>query len=160
MQYKDLNLNKLRDDNGLDFAHYTYLKDMCTCCYGPFDFPKRYWKDGGKPVKIKDKDGCHYEINGKIVDEDNIQYILFRNAENGAGNVKDTDEIRDVQSIGWQFPMEKMQKVCKDLQGQFGNEYVVLMPTDEFTCIMVYNINYKDLDGKIKETKYIDVRTL
>lgn len=143
MQYKDLNLNKLRDDNGLDFAHYTYLKDMCTCCYGPLDFPKRYWKNGEKSKT-----------------EEDIQYILFKNAENGIGNVKDTDEIRDVQSIAWQFPMEKMQQICKDLQEQFGDEYVVLMPTDEFTCIMVYNINYKDLDGKIKETKYIDVRTL
>lgn len=143
MQYKDLNLNKLCDDNGLDFAHYTYLKDMCTCCYGPLDFPKRYWRGREKPKT-----------------EESVQYILFQNAENGIGVVKDTDEIRDYQSVAWQFPMEKMQKVCKDLQEQFGSEYVVAMPTDEFTCIMICKVDYPGLEEKMKTQGYIDIRTI
>lgn len=158
MQYKDLNLNKLRDDNGLDFAHYTYLKDMCTCCYGPFDFPKRFWRNSEKPTKVKDANGFHYEINEKVLNENDIQYILFQNAENGIGNVKDTDEIRDYQSIAWQFPMEKMKRICQDLQEQFGDEYVVAMPTDEFTCIMICAVNYPGLEEKIKSQGYINIR--
>lgn len=34
MKYKELNLKKIREDNDLDFAHFTYQKGMCSCCYG------------------------------------------------------------------------------------------------------------------------------
>lgn len=143
MQYKDLNLNKLRDDNGLDFAHYTYLKDMCTCCYNPLDFPKKYWRNGEKT---------------KTIDE--AQYILFQNADNGSGYVQNTDEIRDIQYVYWQFPMEKMEMVCKDLQQQFGDEYVVAMPQDNSTSIMICKSNYPLLEEKIKSKCLIDIRTV
>lgn len=33
MQYGDLNLKKIRDDNEFDFAHFTYQRGMCSCCY-------------------------------------------------------------------------------------------------------------------------------
>lgn len=143
MQYKDLNLNKLRDDNGLDFAHYTYLKDMCTCCYGPLDFPKRYWSNGEKVKTI-----------------DDAQYIIFQNADNGCGHVKNTDEIRNVQYVYWQFPMEKMKKICKDLQQQFGDEYVVAMPQDESTSIMICKANHQLLEERMKNACRIDIRTV
>lgn len=60
--YKSLNLKKVRDDNGLDFAHFTYLKNQCSCCYGPADLPARYWAGGKRPEKVTD----------------NTQYILFK----------------------------------------------------------------------------------
>ena len=37
MKYQELNLKKIREDNGLDFAHFTYLRNMCSCCSTPLD---------------------------------------------------------------------------------------------------------------------------
>lgn len=141
MQYKDLNLKKIRDDNGLDFAHFTYQKGMCSCCYGPRDLPKRYWR--GNTIPDDDYD---------------YTYLLFKNADNGSGHVKRTDEIEDYTCISWDFPMEKLEKICKDLQAQLGEEYVVLMPTDELTCISIFKANYPYLEDKIKSRDYIDIR--
>lgn len=144
MQYKDLNLKKIRDDNGLDFAHFTYQRGMCSCCYGPKDLPKRYWKGNTIPAD----------------DYDDYTYLLFKNADNGSGHVKRTDEIEDYTCIGWDFPMEKLEKVCKDLQAQLGEEYVVLMPTDKLTCILIFKANYPYLEDKIGDRKMIDVRRI
>lgn len=141
MQYKDLNLRKLRDDNGLDFAHFTYQRGMCSCCYGPRDLPKRYWKGGIVPG-----DGCEYT------------YLLFKNADNGSGHVKRTDEIANNTCIEWDFPMEKLENICKDLQAQLGNEYVVLMPTRISTCIMIFKASYRYLENEIKCNCMIDIR--
>jgi hypothetical protein len=154
MQYGDLNLKKIRDDNGLDFAHFTYQRGMCSCCYGPLDLPKRYWRGGKKPVEVEG----HYELDGQKVDTDNIQYILFKNADNGSGHVKRTDEIDNYTCIGWDFPMEKLEKICKDLQEQLGDKYVVLMPTDIYTCIQIFRYDFPYLADKIKERDYIDIR--
>lgn len=141
MQYGDLNLKKIRDDNGLDFAHFTYQKGMCSCCYGPRDLPKRYWR-------------------GNIIPDDDYDYtyLLFKNADNGSGHVKKTDEIDDYTCIEWGFPMEKMEKVCKDLQEQLGDEYVVLMPTDTYTCIQIFRYDYPYLADYIMKCNYIDIR--
>jgi hypothetical protein len=38
--------------------------------------------------------------------------------------------------------MEKLEKVCKDLQEQIGDKYVVLMPTDTYTCIQIFRYDY------------------
>ena len=141
MQYGDLNLKKIRDDNGLDFAHFTYQKGMCSCCYGPRDLPKRYWR-------------------GSVIPDDDYDYtyLLFKNADNGSGHVKRTDEIDDYTCIGWRFPMEKMEKVCKDLQEQLGDKYVVLMPTDTYTCIQIFRYDYPYLVDQIMKRNYIDIR--
>ena len=48
MKYGELNLKKIREDNDLDFAHFTYQRGMCSCCYGPWDLPARYWRGGKK----------------------------------------------------------------------------------------------------------------
>lgn len=141
MQYGDLNLKKIRDDNGIDFAHFTYQRGMCSCCYGPKDLPKRYWR-------------------GNIIPNDDYDYtyLLFKNADNGSGHVKRTDEIKNHTCIEWYFPMEKLEKICKDLQEQLGDEYVVLMPTDTLTCIGIYKADFPYLADTLKERDYIDIR--
>lgn len=141
MQYGDLNLKKIRDDNGLDFAHFTYQRGMCSCCYGPRDLPKRYWRGNVIP-----DDDCDYT------------YLLFKNADNGSGHVKRTDEIDNYTCIEWGFPMEKMERVCKDLQEQLGDKYVVLMPTDTYTCIQIFRYDYPYLADQIMKRNYIDIR--
>lgn len=141
MQYKDLNLKKIRDDNDLDFAHFTYQRGMCSCCYGPRDLPKRYWRGG-------------------VIPEDSYDctYLLFKNADNGSGHVKSTDEIKDYTCIGWKFPMAKLEKVCKDLQAQLGDGYAVMMPTDEYTCIIILTADSYYLTDKIENLNMIDIR--
>lgn len=122
MKYKDFDLKKIRTEMDLDFAHFTYSKGMCSCCYGPKDLPKRYWKNG---IVLND------------VDYDSIEYLLFKNADNGSGTVKRDDELKKRQNIEWNFPMEKLDGVCKMLQEQVGDEYEVVKPEDEYTCIII-----------------------
>ena len=134
MKYKDLNLKKIREDNGLDFAHFTYQKGMCSCCYGPKDLPKRYWR------------------GGVIPEHDNYTYLLFKNADNGSGIVKRDDEIcgNTYDCIAWDFPIEKLDNVCKDLQTQVGDEYVVLKPKDNMSCILICKKGTKYVEGHLK----------
>lgn len=127
MKYKDLNLKKLREENGLDFAHFTYLPGQCSCCYGPLALPARYWHRGIKPATME-----------------NVQYLLFKNADNGSGSVHRNDDLDDVEYIEWGFPLEKLDKVCEDLQTQLGKEYVVLVPKDITRCISVVRIDRED----------------
>lgn len=141
MQYKDLNLKKIRDDNGLDFAHFTYQRGMCSCCYGPRDLPKRYWRGNSIPA-----------------DDYDYTYLLFNNADNGSGHVKGTDEIADYTCVGWDFPMEKLEKVCKDLQAQLGDEYVVMMPTSEYKCIVILTAGSRYYEERMKDLNMIDIR--
>ena len=136
MKYKDLNLKKIREDNDLDFAHFTYQKGMCSCCYGPKDLPKIYWRGGVIPS------GNDYT------------YILFKNANNGGGEVKKEDRIKDYQCVAWRFPVEKLEKVCKDLQSQVGDEYVVLMPTDTRYCILICGIESVHLERELASGNY------
>lgn len=141
MQYQDLNLKKIRDDNGLDFAHFTYQRGMCSCCYGPRDLPKRYWRGNRIPA-----------------DDYEYTYLLFKNADNGSGHVKRTDEIDNCTCIEWNLPTEKLEKICKDLQEQLGNGYVVLMPTNTYMCICIYKCNYPCLANELESGNYIDIR--
>ena len=136
MKYKDLNLKKIREDNDLDFAHFTYKDGMCICCYGPKDLSKRYWK------------------NGVIPDGNDYTYILFKNANNGGGKVKRNDDIKDYQCVSWSFPIEKLDKVCKDLQEQLGDEYVVLKPQDEMWCIIVCKAGSHYIEKEIHNHGY------
>ena len=139
MKYKELNLAKLRDENGLDFAHFTYKPGMCSCCYGPKDLPKSYWK-------------------GKVIPEHNdYTYLLFKNADNGSGHVKREDEIEDYTCIEWSFPIDKLDKICRDLKEQLGDEYFVLKPKDELTCIRIATKDSRDFDFE-REEGYIAER--
>ena len=143
MKYKDLNLKKIREDNDLDFAHFTYQKGMCSCCYGPWDLPKRYWRDG--KVQARDKD---------------VQYILFKNADNGSGVVKRNDKLccHSYECIAWEFPIEKLENVCKDLQKQVGDEYVVLKPKDSMGCILICEAGSKVIERETKDGYYTTVQ--
>lgn len=157
MQYGDLNLKKIRDDNGLDFAHFTYQRNMCSCCYGPLDLPKRYWRGGKKPVEVEVDGKWHYEVDGKEIDTDDVQYILFKNANNGSGYVKAKDTIKGYQCIEWSFPMEKMKKICSDLQEQVGDEYAVMVPPNEMSCIIIFNKNNIDSIERHRKDGYKNI---
>lgn len=131
MQYKDLDLKAIREECDLDFAHYTYGKGQCSCCYGPKDMPSRYWK------------------NRYIKENGPDDYILFKNADNGSGSVKRDDYIaqRGYICIGWKLSPKKLNKVLKMLREQVGREFVVHKPKNELTCITL------TLRDKMKEAK-------
>lgn len=141
MQYKDLNLKKIRDDNGLDFAHFTYQPGMCSCCYGPKDLPKRYWR--GNVIPEKSYDDC--------------TYLLFKNADNGSGHVKRADVIQHYTCIEWKFPIEKLRKICNDLQNQLPNYYAVMMPPNKSHCILILKDRSENMK-QYKELGYVDMR--
>ena len=158
MQYKDLNLKKIRDENGLDFAHFTYQRGMCSCCYGPLDLPGRYWRGGKRPVHVEVDGYSGYELDGKKVHTNDIQYLLFKNANNGGGIVKGADEIKDYQCIEWGFPMEKLNKICRDLQEQVGDDYVVMVPPSKMNCIIVFSKSNTDSIERHKAKGYTYIK--
>lgn len=133
MTYKELNLKKLREDNDLDFAHYTYRRGMCSCCYGPTDLAARYWRDGVKPDTMPNR----------------CQYILFKNADNGSGHVTANDticikrekrypyETKYSVCISWDFPEEKLDGVLRSLREQLDKDYLVLRPVSKDWCIKI-----------------------
>ena len=124
MKYKDLNLKKVRDDNGLDFAHFTYQPGMCSCCYGPKDLPARYWK------------------NHKVAqDGEEYTYILYKNANNGSGPVKRNEECKPYECVSWRFPEEKLERVCRSLQEMYGPEWGVFVPHSHTHCIIITKKN-------------------
>ena len=120
MTYGELDLKKLREECDLDFAHFTYKKGQCTCCYGPRDLPKLYWREG--------------IIKGE---GEETHYILFKNSDFGSGTVTKKDVIKPHTCIAWKMPHEKLEKVCKELKSQLGSEYVVVMPKDKYMCIII-----------------------
>lgn len=117
--YGDLNLKALQIEAGIDFAHFTYKNGMCSCCYGPQDLPKRYWKDG------------------EVIEDGDFSYILFKNANNGSGTVTKTDRIEDFTYIEHSLSDSQMEKVINLLQEQLGEEYIVNKPKSEFECIEI-----------------------
>jgi hypothetical protein len=123
MQYKDLNLKKIQVLADLDFAHYTFGKNQCSCCYGPKDMPARYWKNG----KISDKSN------------ENLDYILFKNAYNGSGAVTANNYLAEKANIYimWNLSQKKLNKVVRLLREQVGREFIVQKPEDDFTCIVL-----------------------
>jgi hypothetical protein len=143
MKYKELNLKKIREDNDLDFAHFTYKKGMCSCCYGPWDLPKRYWRDGKVQAQSED-----------------VQYILFKNADNGSGVVKRDDELccHSYECIAWHFPIEKLENVCRDLQKQVGDEYMVFKPKTNMCCIIICKNGTRFVDRFIQDDDYTTIQ--
>ena len=128
-RYKDLDLIKIREACGLDFARHTYSKGQCSCCYGPLDMPiRKYWAKGKSPLDR--------HLTPK--DMDNIPYILFKNAENGSGTVRLMDYVEDYTCIEYNaLSDEQMDKVCRMLQEQLGDEYIVQKPKDIYHCIII-----------------------
>lgn len=151
--YGELNLKYIRDMAGLDFAHYSYQKGQCSCCYGPLDMSDKYWAKGRKPKKVdyqKLENGgatWHWDRDPK-----DVQYILFKNASNNTGWVTKNDTIclnpkhhklmyayrnKYEVMIEWSFPEEKMDMVLKMLKEQLDDDYVVLRPADKRYCIRI-----------------------
>ena len=126
-QYKALNLKEIRETAKIDFAHFTYQKGQCSCCYGPLELPARYWT-GGKTTK-------EYFENNK---NEEYSYILFKNADNGSGTVTKEDTITNRTYISYRnLTDEQMTIVVEMLQSQLGDGYKVIKPEDEFTCIEI-----------------------
>lgn len=140
IKYGDLNLAEIRDKVGLDFAHYTFKKGQCSCCYGPKDLPSRYWRNN---TILEDKKPFSFAEGKDNVEEDEYTYLLFKNADNGSGCVKRSDFIERTY-IMWAFPMKWMKPVCDMLQEQLGEDYVVVIPEDHYECIGI----------RVKEDKY------
>ena len=138
-KYKDLDLKTIREACDLDFAHYTYKKGMCSCCYNPKDLASLYWRNHTIPSKKLGYDGQKEEVN-----DDEYTYLLFKNADNGRGHVTKEDYIDGHTCIEWGFPMEKLDKVCDMLQDQLGGFYNIERPTDHYTCIIITPIDYQN----------------
>lgn len=138
-KYKDLNLKKIREECGLDFAHYTYGRGQCSCCYGPLDMPSLYWREGKKPVKVHGETAFHYEIDGKKIPHGDLTYILFKNADNGSGRIKTKEEfVKDYTCIEYNFKDEEQKKkVCQMLLDQLDDDYCLYFPKNKHTCIVI-----------------------
>ena len=149
--YGDLDLIELRKKLDLDFAHFTYLPRQCSCCYGPYDLPARYWKNNIIP-----------ESRGPI------DFILFKNACNGSGWVRRTTSLRDYECISWNLrsdpkygeplteqEMERLDEICQELSRVYGPDWYVQVPASSSVCIIIQKIpsptddpfrRYKKLD--------------
>lgn len=120
MKYRDLDLKHLREVCDIDFAHYTYKRGQCSCCYGPKDLPPMYWRH--RKVLVD-------------VDYDDISYILFKNADNGGGIRRANDELDRIEFIEWNLTSEQLDKVIAELKRQVGDEYDVIYPESKLVCI-------------------------
>lgn len=124
MKYRDLDLKKLRDECGLDFAHYTYKRVQCSCCYGPRDMAAIHWR------------------GRKIKEDGDITYILYKNAYNGRGWVTKDDDVHDHDCISWKMPLKLLSKVCSALSTQYGEGFRVYKPKNDFYTIVVAKKDY------------------
>ena len=129
--YADLKLKELREKCDIDFAHYTYKKGQCSCCYGPKDLAKTHWRKG-------------MEITDNLV---NYSYILFKNADNGSGHVTRNDTLNDIEFIEWGLNDKQLHDVCKELSVQYGKGWVVLVPTTHWTTIIILKRTYEYFDS-------------
>lgn len=163
IKYGDLKLKYFTTYAGLDFAHYTYGKHQCSCCYGPFYMPARYWKDGKKPPRYIEGTETYNE-KGELISGQprEISYILFKNAYNGSGAVTKKDLIEDHTYIGWKMPAEKLGLVCDMLAKQLGKDYRVLKPLDKDYCIQIRtteSLNRYPLENSRDKDAYVVVRS-
>jgi hypothetical protein len=128
--YNDLKLKELREKCDIDFAHYTYKKGQCSCCYGPKDLAKTHWRKG-------------IEVTEDLRD---YSYILFKNADNGSGHVTKNDTLNDIEFIEWNLNNSQLHDVCKELSVQYGDGWAVLVPEDDMTTIIVMNRKYENFN--------------
>lgn len=135
-RYKDLNLAVIRDELGLDFAHWTYQRGMCSCCYGPLDLPRLYWR---KDLRQK---------TDEELEEMDYTYVLFKNASNGSGCVKRNNIIDDYTCISWYCPQAMIEKFCYLLARQLDEDYMILVPENNLVCV---NIRTKKMFARGKE---------
>jgi hypothetical protein len=133
--YNELDLKTIREKAGLDFAHYTYRKGQCSCCYGPEDLPKRYWNP--ESITIDSLDRIHPK-------NEDYSYILFKNSDNGSGHVTSKDAIAptshpcDTVYVSYGFnDAEQKNTVITLLKEQLGDAYTVHVPEDDSECISI-----------------------
>lgn len=132
-KYADLKLKEIAKKAGLDFAHWS-CRGSCSCCVDFMYFPQKFF------TKSK-----------ATLDEDNLQFILFKNAYNGSGDV-DKDHIICYQSfesgkkasnrlypvfVGWSFDEQNLDSVINLLQEQLGNKYKVIKPKNTKEAIEI-----------------------
>lgn len=141
-KYGDLDMRKLREVCNLDFAHFTYLRGMCSCCYGPKDFPKRYWR------------------NNTIIEDESITYILFKHATNGDGIRTKNDVIENVVYVGYRVrTKEQLLQICVELMHQLDNDYVVLVPKQMDCAVIICTTNkLKDYGNSFTLSNAIDYK--
>lgn len=144
MKYGDLNLKAIRQKANLDFAHFTYQRGMCSCCYGPKDLPKIYWKDGVIP------------------EHDNYSYILFKNADNGRGTVTKSDEITNGTCINWgNISDEQLDIVCNELLAQCSPEFVIAKPLSNSFCIkLILSCVAEEFFSNERNAEYVMIGTI
>lgn len=136
--YHDLDLVKVRDACGLDFASHIYGNEKCSC-FDPRHMPAKYWAKGKRPkriIKSHDKNGRPVAW---IYDRDiyDVTYIRFKNAKKGRGYNKIlNDPIKDNTCIEYNFASEEQKlKVCAMLQAQLGDDYEMEVPGGKYGYI-------------------------
>lgn len=141
MLYNDLKLDYLKNILNLDFAHFSYVNKMCSCCFSISNFPSEYWRDG----KIVCKN---------TIDFDKLNFILFKNSIDGTGEVSVNDNLSDFESIEYQFEnKEKLINFCNELSNicnKFGYQ-VLIPPNNDLSVILV---NSKGLLNKLNKKRY------
>ena len=143
-KYKDLDLKAIREACDLDFAHYTYKKGMCSCCYNPKDLASLYWRNHTIPSEKSAYEAYWWTDSPKEeVNCNEYTYLLFKNADNGSGHVTKEDYVDGYTCVEWGFPMDKLDKVCDMLQEQLGEFYNIKKPTNHSTCIVITPIDYE-----------------
>lgn len=136
--YADLNLKELREKCDIDFAHYTYRRGQCSCCYGPKNLAKTHWRKGIDVENVED-----------------YSYILFKNADNGSGYVTKNDELKDIEFVEWgELNDEKLNSVCKELSIQYGDGWVVLVPNCNYKTIIIVNRSYYNFKHYMEDENY------
>lgn len=143
-KYKDLDLAKIREEHGLDFAHYTFQPGQCSCCYGPMQQPGAFWRGGKRPVYHPKSRS--YTLGGKPFDTENMRYILFENADDGStsGCVDGEDVIENYTYVKYQLrDLEEVEKISEAIAEQLDDDYAVLIPENEKDyegCVVIYMI--------------------
>lgn len=141
MLYSDLNLNYLKNLLNLDFAHFSYVNKMCSCCFSISDFPTKYWRDG----IIVSKESSNFN---------NLNYILFKNSIDGTGEVSLNDTLDNFESIEYKFVnRELLVSFCSELSNICNKfNYQVLIPSNEDLSIIL--VNEKCLLNKANKKRY------
>lgn len=144
--YGELNLKKIRNKCGLDFAHFTYPLGMCPCCTTIMDFPAKYWREGRRPTFVEPEEAYmkgHYELDGKPVAIDDFSYILFANSNKQGGYAAKGSKIDSVYVACHFKDDEQMKNVLCMLSEQLGNEYVVSIRTNTPVSAVGFEVHYK-----------------
>ena len=139
--YGQLDLKRIMDAEDLDFARFTYSKGQCTCCYGPLDMPAQFWKNGKKPRRhflSHDKRTWEYRLGGEKFVQDDMTYILLKNACNGRGTVTADDVIKDYTCIEYKLKdMDQVRRISDMIREQLDEDYVVQVPNNMMHCIVI-----------------------